>query len=928
MRDLSAAGAGNGVAAGLAPTPGRAVMRRRSLVATATITALTVLAVVLTTERPVATQSSTTAYTAIDLGTLGGSSSVARGVGDLSFAIVGSSTTASGATHAFWRTLALGFTDLGTLGGSNSEALAISFNNTHVAGRAKLATTKYHAFRWTAYPTGRPMIDLGTLGGSESGAHGVNSWGVVVGWSHTPGDMARRAFVYRDSVMSPLAVAFGGSNSTALAINDSDHIVGQASLAGNAVSHAFLFINGVAKDLGSPAGAGTSVATAINELDQVAGYWLATNNTMSRAFIYTGGAMQTLPALGGSFAYARAIDPAGLVVGEADTSGGVRHAVRWRSGVIEDLNSLLATGSGWVLQAATGVDAYGNIVGYGLKNGQTRAFLLQPPIDVRLSIRAHQNQLDTNIPNPVEAGRSLDLGATVSNDDPHWATGVVITHTLTGPVEYRSWDSTAADCTQSGQTLTCRLKEPVGPGSTRDQMLRVRTTAAGLISHRATMRADQADPNLANNSATESNRVISLASFTLNSPVVGGKPALGRTTLTSPTGSGGSRIILASSNPAVAAVPAEFDVLPWAYDGLSREFYVTTQKVTQQTTVQISATYGAVTITNTLTLLPSTPSTPFGGTARAVPGTIQAEDFDSGGEGVAYHDTNTANDGGACRSTGVDIEATLDTGGGCDVGWIRVGEWLKFTVNVAAAGTYTLEARVASAGAGGRFHVEANGVDKTGALTVPDTGGWQSWRTVSKAVTLAAGVQVLRVAFDANGPNGAIGNINWIRLTAQTSTPFNGVVRSLPGTVQAEDFDDGGEGTAYHDTTTGNAGGAYRTKHVDIEATTDTGGGYNVGWMVASEWLKYTVNVTAAGTYKLTARVAAEGSGGTFHVEVNGVDKTGPITIPNTGGWQKWTTTVTKTVTLAAGTQVFRVVLDSNGPTGAFGNLNYVTVSP
>ena len=99
------------------------------------------------------------------------------------------------------------------------------------------------------------------------------------------------------------------------------------------------------------------------------------------------------------------------------------------------------------------------------------------------------------------------------------------------------------------------------------------------------------------------------------------------------------------------------------------------------------------------------------------------------------------------------------------MGWIRVGEWLKFTVNVAAAGTYTLAARVASAGAGGRFHVEANGVDKTGALTVPDTGGWQSWRTVSKAVTLAAGVQVLRVAFDANGPNGAFGNLNYVTVS-------------------------------------------------------------------------------------------------------------------------------------------------------------------
>ena len=900
-------------------------MGRRSLVFTICSTALVTVVALVTTERHVATQSAGT-YTAVDLGTLGGASSVARGVGDLAFAIVGSSTTASGATHAFRRTVPWGFTDLGTLGGPNAEALAVSFDNSHVAGRAQLATTKYHAFRWTdGYPTGGPMLDLGTLGGSESGAYGVNSWGVVVGWSHTTGDTATRAFIYRGGVMSPLAVSFGGSNSTARAINDAEHIVGEASLAGNAVSHAFLFINGVAKDLGSPAG--TSVATAVNDMDQVAGYWLATNNTSSRAFMYTGGAMQTLPGLGGAFAYARAIDSAGVVAGEADTSGGVRHAVRWRSGAIEDLNTLLATGSGWVLQAATGIDAHGNIVGYGLKNGRMRAFLLQPPVDVRLSIGTHQNQLDTNIPNPIEAGRSLDLGATISNDDPHWATGIVITHTLAGPVEYSSWDSTAADCTQSGQTLTCRLKSTVGPATTVDQMLRVRTTGAGPISHTATVRADQFDPDTANNSQSETNTAVSLSAFTLNSPVVGGGSALGRTTLTSPSPSGGATIKLASSNPTVAAVPAQFDVLPWSNGGLWREFYVTTQPVTQDTTVQISATYGLVTIARTLTILASAPSSPYGGTARAVPGTIQAEDFDDGGEGVAYHDANTANNGGAYRSTSVDIEPTSDTGGGYNVGWIAGGEWLKFTVNVATAGNYTLEVRVASRGAGGTLRVEANGIDKTGPIAVPDTGGWQSWRTVSKPVTLAAGTQVLRVVFAANA-SGTVGNFNYLRLSAASTggTPYGGTPWPIPGTVQAENFDVGGEGVAYHDTTSGNAGGAYRTTNVDLESTIDTGGGYNIGWMSAGEWLHYTINVAAAGTYTLGARVATNGSGGTFHVEVGGTNVTGPMTIPNTGGWQKWVT-ITKPVTLPAGTRTMRVVLDSNGSTGVFGNLNYVSLT-
>ena len=99
---------------------------------------------------------------------------------------------------------------------------------------------------------------------------------------------------------------------------------------------------------------------------------------------------------------------------------------------------------------------------------------------------------------------------------------------------------------------------------------------------------------------------------------------------------------------------------------------------------------------------------------RALPGTIQAEHFDKGGEGIAYHETDTTNNGGAFRTTeGVDIQNTQDTGGGYDVGWTTGGEWLEYSVNVTTAGTYVLDARVASNGAGGTFHVRWT------ALTLP-----------------------------------------------------------------------------------------------------------------------------------------------------------------------------------------------------------------
>ena len=108
--------------------------------------------------------------------------------------------------------------------------------------------------------------------------------------------------------------------------------------------------------------------------------------------------------------------------------------------------------------------------------------------------------------------------------------------------------------------------------------------------------------------------------------------------------------------------------------------------------------------------------------------------------------------------------------------------------------------------------------------------------------------------------------------------------------IQAEDFDNGVEGIAWHDLDARNLGGKYRTNvGVDIESTTDAGGGYNLGYVKAGEWLQYTVNVAAAGAYAIDFRVASGGNNGKFHLELDGVDVTGPMIIPNTGGWQTWT---------------------------------------
>ncbi|WP_158233400.1 Ig-like domain-containing protein [Reichenbachiella sp. 5M10] len=143
-----------------------------------------------------------------------------------------------------------------------------------------------------------------------------------------------------------------------------------------------------------------------------------------------------------------------------------------------------------------------------------------------------------------------------------------------------------------------------------------------------------------------------------------------------------------------------------------------------------------------------------------------------------------------------------------------------------------------------------------------------------------------------------------------TQSPYSGSPISLPGTVEVENFDLGGEGIAYHDTNAANEGGQYRTSEgVDVEVA--SGGGYNIGWTSAGEWLEYTVDVQSAGTYDFEFRVASINAGGTFHVEFGGADVTGTVTSANTGAWQTWTSVYANDVTLSAGQQIMRIALDN-----------------
>jgi hypothetical protein len=146
---------------------------------------------------------------------------------------------------------------------------------------------------------------------------------------------------------------------------------------------------------------------------------------------------------------------------------------------------------------------------------------------------------------------------------------------------------------------------------------------------------------------------------------------------------------------------------------------------------------------------------PYGGTPAAVPGTVQAANYDTGGQGVAYNVTSVNGTADSYRSDGVDLENCTDTGCGLDVGWTATGQWFRYTVNAASAGTDTVSFRVASpSGVTGAFHIaDTSGNNLSGLVNVPSTGSWQNWTTVTASVTLPAGQQILVLDQDTGGWN-------------------------------------------------------------------------------------------------------------------------------------------------------------------------------
>ncbi len=191
--------------------------------------------------------------------------------------------------------------------------------------------------------------------------------------------------------------------------------------------------------------------------------------------------------------------------------------------------------------------------------------------------------------------------------------------------------------------------------------------------------------------------------------------------------------------------------------------------------------------------------------------------------------------------------------------------------------------------------------------------------TVGSSITWTQG---LGVALPYNGNKPDMGAYEYMSASSGGQTPYKGVVWELPGVLEVENYDNGGEGLAYYDQTIDNVGGKYRTDSVDIYAAGDLGGGYIIGNMEAGEWMEYSVNVFHGGAYAFSARIASAVSTGKYSISIDGVDVTGTMDVPNTGGDQIWQTVSTNNISLTSGLHILRI----NVVAGGF-NLNNLIVA-
>ncbi|MBC7388544.1 MAG: cellulase family glycosylhydrolase [Opitutaceae bacterium] len=150
-------------------------------------------------------------------------------------------------------------------------------------------------------------------------------------------------------------------------------------------------------------------------------------------------------------------------------------------------------------------------------------------------------------------------------------------------------------------------------------------------------------------------------------------------------------------------------------------------------------------------------------------------------------------------------------------------------------------------------------------------------------------------------------------LNIYSDGPYYGIPFNIPGKIEAEAYDIGGQNKSYFDKSAGNTGNSFRTDDVDIQSITDSLGGYGVGYLDTDEWLDYSVNVLATASYEFRFRVGSALSSKNFKILVDGVTLIPQVNVSNLGNWDSFSTVTVKGVNLTKGMRKIRFYALTDG---------------
>ncbi len=349
-------------------------------------------------------------YVVVDLGTLGGSFSLAYGINDRG-QINGTSTLPGDAVqHAFLFKNGK-MSDVGTLGGPNSESFSNVNNRTQDSGTAETGVADPNNENFCSFGTDPSLICLGfvwqngimtalpALGGNNGQAAAINDLGIVAGYAELgatdpncppPQVLQFRPVVWRNGSPLPLSLYGSDSEGAAFWINDTGDVVGASGICAPydpryaleiQPRHALLWHNGAPIDLGNLGGSMQNAALAINDHRQIVGASDITGDTYQHAFLWQNGKMSDLGTLQGDvISAAVAINNRGQVTGVSSDANNNIRGFLWQSGTMYDLNDLVVGSSPLYLLHGFGINDAGWLVGLAFNSdvNEVHGFLAIP----------------------------------------------------------------------------------------------------------------------------------------------------------------------------------------------------------------------------------------------------------------------------------------------------------------------------------------------------------------------------------------------------------------------------------------------------------------------------------------------------------------------------------------------------------------------